>query len=145
MLNIVILEGRLTRDPELRTTKSGTPVTSITLAVDKPYRKDAEQQQADFFNVVVWDKRAEWLVNNVHKGDAVHLQGSLQSRTYNDKNGNKVYVVEANADKIDWPLSNKRVNNQSNENNVQRKTAPAVEDPFVDTNSVEISDDDLPL
>lgn len=145
MLNIVILEGRLTRDPELRTTKSGTPVTSITLAVDKPYRKDTEQQQADFFNVVVWDKRAEWLVNNVHKGDAVHLQGSLQSRTYNDKNGNKVYVVEVNTDKIDWPLSNKRVNNQSNGNNIQRNTATTVDDPFADNGDVTISDADLPF
>ena len=147
MLNLTILEGRLTRDPELRKTQSGIAVATFTVACDRPKRKDAEQQ-ADFINVVVWQKSAEFLTNYFHKGDAVQVQGRIQTRTYDDKNGNKVFVTEVVAYNINFPLTSKNGGNSSNSSTnkaTAQNSAPTVEDPFVDTNSVEISDDDLPF
>lgn len=147
MLNLTILEGRLTRDPELRKTQSGIALATFTVACDRPRKKDAEQQ-ADFINVVAWRKSAELLSNYFHKGDAVQVQGRIQTRTYDDKNGNKVFVTEVVAYNINFPITSKNGNNRSNSSTnkaTAQNSAPAVEDPFVDTNSVEISDDDLPF
>lgn len=147
MLNLTILEGRLTRDPELRTSKSGTEVATFTLACDRPKRKDAEQQ-ADFINVVVWQKSAELLTNYFHKGDGIQVQGRIQTRSYDDKNGNKVFVTEVVAYNINFPLTSKAKSNANTASTDRTNTAnqvPTIEDPFVDTNSVDISDDDLPF
>lgn len=147
MLNLTILEGRLTRDPELRKTQSGIALATFTVACDRPRKKDAEQQ-ADFINVVAWRKSAELLSNYFHKGDAVQVQGRIQTRTYDDKNGNKVFVTEVVAYNINFPLTSKNGGNSSNSSTnkaTAQNSAPAVEDPFVDTNNVEISDDDLPF
>ena len=144
MLNLTILEGRLTRDPELRKTQSGIAVATFTVACDRPRKKDAEQH-ADFINVVAWRQSAEFLSNYFHKGDAVQVQGRIQTRTYDDKNGNKVFVTEVVAYNINFPLTSKGGNNSSTNKATAQNSAPAVEDPFVDTNSVEISDDDLPF
>ena len=147
MLNLTILEGRLTRDPELRKTQSGIAVATFTVACDSPRKKDAEQQ-ADFINVVAWRQSAEFLSNYFHKGDAVQVQGRIQTRTYDDKNGNKVFVTEVVAYNINFPLTSKGGNNSSNgstNRSTAQNSASTVEDPFVDTNSVEISDDDLPF
>lgn len=147
MLNSTILEGRLTRDPELRKTQSGIAVATFTVACDRPRKKDAEQQ-ADFINVVAWRQSAEFLSNYFHKGDAVQVQGRIQTRTYDDKNGNKVFVTEVVAYNINFPLTSKNGGNSSNSStnrSTAQNSAPTVEDPFVDTNSVEISDDDLPF
>ncbi len=145
MLNLTILEGRLTRDPELRKTQSGIAVATFTVACDRPRKKDAEQQ-ADFINVVAWRQSAEFLSNYFHKGDAVQVQGRIQTRTYDDKNGNKVFFTEVVAYNINFPLTSK--NNSSNgstNKGTTQNSAPTVEDPFVDTTSVDISDDDLPF
>lgn len=146
MLNLTILEGRLTRDPELRKTQSGIAVATFTVACDRPRKKDAEQQ-ADFINVVAWRQSAEFLSNYFHKGDAVQVQGRIQTRTYDDKNGNKVFVTEVVAYNINFPLTSKSGNNSSNgsTHKATAQNSAAVEDPFVDTSSVEISDDDLPF
>lgn len=147
MLNLTILEGRLTRDPELRKTQSGIAVATFTVACDRPRKKDAEQQ-ADFINVVAWRQSAEFLSNYFHKGDAVQVQGRIQTRTYDDKNGNKVFVTEVVAYNINFPLTSKNGGNSSNGSTnkaTAQNSTPAVENPFVDTNSVEISDDDLPF
>lgn len=147
MLNLTILEGRLTRDPELRKTQSGIALATFTVACDRPRKKDAEQQ-ADFINVVAWRKSAELLSNYFHKGDAVQVQGRIQTRTYDDKNGNKVFVTEVVAYNINFPLTSKGGNNSNNgstNRSTAQNSAPTVEDPFIDTNSVEISDDDLPF
>lgn len=147
MLNLTILEGRLTRDPELRKTQSGIAVATFTVACDRPRKKDAEQQ-ADFINVVAWRQSAEFLSNYFHKGDAVQVQGRIQTRTYDDKNGNKVFVTEVVAYNINFPLTSKGGKNSSNgstNRSPAQNSAPTVEDPFVDTTSVDISDDDLPF
>ena len=92
-MNIVCLLGRLTDEPELRHTQTQTPVTSFTVAVDRAYQKDG-QRQADFINCAAWRQTAEFICRYFRKGQRVALQGSLQSRNYTDKDGNKRTAYE---------------------------------------------------
>ncbi len=96
-LNKVILVGRLTADPELKTTQGGVSVTSFTVAVNRPYSKDG-QQTADFISVVAWRQSAEFITKHFHKGNSICLMGSIQTRSYDDQNGVKRYVVEVVCD-----------------------------------------------
>lgn len=99
MLNKAILMGRLTSDPELRHTQSNTPVTSFTLAVDRAYSKDREKQ-TDFIEVVAWRSTAEFAFKYFRKGQLVAVVGSIQTRTWEDKQGNKRKAVEVVADEV---------------------------------------------
>jgi single-strand DNA-binding protein len=94
MLNKVILMGRLTADPELRSTQNGTSVTQFTLAVDRNYQKQGEERQADFINCVAWKQTAEFIVKYFGKGRMIAVEGSIQSRNYEDKQGNKRTAIE---------------------------------------------------
>ena len=96
MLNKIIVMGRITKDPELRRTQSGTPVTSITLAVDRDYQQGGEKQ-TDFIDVVAWRSTAEFIDKYLSKGRAVVVEGSLQSRKWTDKEGNKRISWEVQA------------------------------------------------
>lgn len=100
-MNTVCLLGRLTADLELRHTASQVPVTSFTVAVDRAFQpKGAEQRQADFIPVVAWRQTAEFVCRYFHKGQRIALQGSLQSRQYTDKEGNKRTAYEVVADNV---------------------------------------------
>ena len=92
-LNSVVLIGRLTRDPELRVTPSGTPVTTITLAVDRPPTRDGNQE-TDFIDCVLFGQAAEATCRYLNKGKLVAVEGRLRTRTHEDKNGNRRKVVE---------------------------------------------------
>ena len=92
-MNKCILIGRLTAEPEARHTQSGTTVTSYRLAVDRPFKKDG-QPEADFINCVAWGKNGEFFQRYLHKGMKIALEGRIQTRTYDDKDGKKVYVAE---------------------------------------------------
>lgn len=94
MLNVVALNGRLTSDAELKHTSSGIAVTTFTLAVDRSYQKQGEDRQADFINIVCWRNTAEFVAKYFHKGQLVAVEGSLQTRTYTDRDGNKRKAVE---------------------------------------------------
>ena len=87
MLNMVILIGRLTRDPELRYTPNGHPVASFTVAVDRPFRGQNGEKQTDFIDVVTWRKIAEQVTQSLGKGRMVAVEGRLQIRSYDDRNG----------------------------------------------------------
>ncbi|CCI81590.1 single-stranded DNA-binding protein [Lactobacillus hominis] len=146
MFNFSLLEGRLTKDPELRNTGNGTPVASFTLAVDRPKRKDGTQQ-ADFINIVAWNKTAEFLKNYFKKGDAIQVQGRIQTRSYDDKNGNKVFVTEIIANQLGFPIT-QRANSQTqgNSNTSGNANNASYADPFgTNQSSVDISDADLPF
>jgi single-strand DNA-binding protein len=93
MLNTVVLMGRLTAAPELRTTTSGTSVTSFTLAVDRRYTQDGEKR-ADFINCVAWRSTADFIAKYFSKGDLIAVTGAIQTRNYEDKNKNKRTAVE---------------------------------------------------
>ncbi len=98
-MNVICLLGRLTADPELRHTQSQIPVTSFSIAVDRAYQpKGQEQRQADFINIVAWRQTAEFICRYFHKGQRIALQGSLQSRQYTDKDGNKRTAYEVVAE-----------------------------------------------
>ena len=94
MLNIVALMGRLTADPELRTTPSNVPVTTFTLAVDRSYAKQGEARQTDFITIVAWRHTAEFVGKYFRKGQLVAVDGSIQTRRYTDKDGNKRTAFE---------------------------------------------------
>jgi len=98
VLNRVVLMGRLVADPELKTTATGVSVTTFRIAVDRSYVKSGEERQADFFDIVAWRYTAEFICKHFRKGSLIAIDGSLQSRTYQAKDGSNRYVVEVVAD-----------------------------------------------
>ena len=102
MLNRVILMGRLVADPELKTTASGISVTSFRIAVDRSYVKSGEERKADFFDIVCWRQTAEFVCRYFGKGSLIAVEGQLQSRTYQAKDGTNRYVVEVVADNVSF-------------------------------------------
>lgn len=102
MLNRVILMGRLVSDPELKTTGTGISVTSFRIAVDRNYVKQGEERKADFFDIVCWRNQAEFVCRYFGKGAMIAIDGQLQSRTYQAKDGTNRYVVEVVADNISF-------------------------------------------
>lgn len=101
MLNIVALVGRLAKDPELKTTPSGTSVCSFTLAVDRSYSKDGNRQ-TDWIDCVAWRHTAEFICKYFSKGQQMAVSGSIQTRNYEDHNGNKRKAVEVNVTQVDF-------------------------------------------
>lgn len=100
MLNIACIMGRLTTDPELKHTPNGVAVTSFTLAVDRSYVKTGEERQTDFINVTAWRGTAEFVCKYFRKGQLMAVQGSIQTRNYTDKDGNKRKAFEVVADNV---------------------------------------------
>ena len=106
MFNTVILTGRLTSDPELKTTANGVPVTSFTIAVQRKY-KQGEESQADFINIVAWRQTAEFITKYFHKGSMIGIEGSIQTRKYQDKDGNNRVAFEVIANNVQFVESKK--------------------------------------
>ena len=102
MLNRVILMGRLVADPELKTTPSGISVTSFRIADERSYAKAGEERQTDFINIVCWRNTAEFVCKYFPKGSLIALEGQLQTRSYQDKDGSNRYIVEVLADKVSF-------------------------------------------
>ena len=100
MLNSVIIMGRLTRDPEMRHTQNGTAVASLTLACDRDFKPKNGENETDFIDVVVWGKTAEFAANYFTKGRMVIVEGRLQVRGWQDKDGNKRKSTEVVADRM---------------------------------------------
>ena len=102
MLNTAIIMGRLTADPELKSTGGGISVCSFTVAVDRRFKAQGEERQADFIRCVAWRERAEFLARFFRKGNMVAVTGSIQVRSYEDRNGNKREAVELVAEHINF-------------------------------------------
>ena len=102
MLNVVAIMGRLVYDPELKTTTQGTSVCSFRIACDRSYSKPGEQRQADFIDVVAWRQSAEFVSKYFQKGSMIAIEGSLQTRQYQDKQGNNRTAVEVLANHISF-------------------------------------------
>lgn len=100
MLNRVILMGRLVADPELKTTNTGISVTSFRIAVDRNYVKNGEQRQADFFDVVAWRSSADFVCKHFTKGSLIAIDGQLQQRQYQTKDGQNRTAIEVVADNV---------------------------------------------
>ena len=101
MINRVVMVGRMTRDPELRRTQNGSAVASFTLAMNRPKRND-EEQQADYISCVVWNKVAENVDKYCSKGSLVGVEGRLRSRSYDNAQGQRVYVTEVVCDSVQF-------------------------------------------
>lgn len=135
MLNSVILMGRLTANPELKTTASNISVTSITLAVER----NTKDRTTDFIDVVAWKNTAEFVSRYFKKGQLVAVQGSLQVRSYEDKNGNKHRVYEVQAEQMFF--AERKTNDERSDAGGNRSAAPSGSQ-YVFT---PVSDDDLPF
>lgn len=102
MVNCAVIMGRLVADPELRTTPNGISVTSFAVAVDRRFNRQGEDRQADFIDVVAWRQTADFVCKYFRKGSMIAIQGSLQTRMYEDKNGNKRKAVDLVADNVSF-------------------------------------------
>lgn len=162
-MNRVFLIGRLTRDPELRYTGSNLPVATFSLAVNRNFSNQNGEREADFINIVVWRKQAENCKNYLKQGSQCAVEGRLQTRTYDDQNGQKRYITEVVADNVEFLGSR---NSSSDSNNMsapagnnagpspydfgdstpEPKGTDVDSNPFADFgSSIEISDDELPF
>lgn len=113
-MNKVILIGRLTKDVELRYTQTNnTAVASFSLAVNRKFVKTGEERQADFFNIIAWNKLAENISKYLFKGNQVAISGRLETRSWDDQNGQKHYVTEVIAEEIDFIGSKNKQNNEA--------------------------------
>lgn len=136
MINRVVLIGRLTADPSLRYTPSGVAVATFTLAVNRQFTNNQGEKEADFINIIAWRQLAELCANYLKKGSQAGLEGRLQTRSYDNKEGKRVFVVEVVADNVQFLNGNKSENKQSNKS----------QDPFAnDSRTIDVSDDDLPF
>ena len=147
-MNVICLMGRLTADPELRHTPSQVAVTTFSLAVDRAYQPKGQERQTDFINVVAWRGTAEFVCNYFRKGQRMALQGSLQSRNYTDKEGNKRTAYEVIADNVFFAES-KRDSNQTSRFDSQvpafNETAPAFSTAAAGDFEEITGDDELPF
>lgn len=141
MLNSVIIMGRLTADPELRTTASGLSVTSFTVAVDRRFTKQGEDKQTDFINCVAWRQQADFVTRFFRKGQMIAVQGSLQVRNYEDKNGNKRTAYDVVADNISF-CGSKNEGANSSYGAPRQDAAPAVSYQSGDAGSFSVLPDD---
>ena len=101
MLNVVVLSGRLTQDPELKTTPNGISVCSFSIAVERRFRS-GEERQSDFINIVTWRSSAEFVSKYFKKGQMIAIRGSIQTRRYQDKDGNNRNAFEVVADEVQF-------------------------------------------
>lgn len=152
MLNCAVLMGRLVADPELRTTTSGISVTSFRIAVDRSFVRQGEERQADFIDIVAWRQTAEFVSRYFRKGSMIAVQGSIQTRNYEDKQGNKRTAVEVVADNVSFCGSKTESGTQGGsrpyENAAPVAAAPAASfasGSMGDFESIEDDDDSLPF
>lgn len=146
MINSVNLTGRLTKDPELRVSQNNVAVGNFTLAVNRSFTDQNGERQADFINCVLFRKTAEIAKQYLSKGSMVGVTGRLQTRNYENKEGQRVYVTEVVVENLAF-LETKSDNNQQSNNNYNQQSNVSVgQNPFGNpTGNVNVSDEDLPF
>ena len=143
-LNKVILMGNLTADPEFKTTPSGVPVTTFSIAVGRRFAKESDEVKADFFNIIAWRQTAEFVSKFFNKGKSIVVVGSIQNRTYTTQDGQKRYITEIIADECTFAGNAGNGQNEGMSANIHT-TQPA-QASLQTANFEEISqDDDLPF
>lgn len=158
MINRTVLVGRLTKDPELRYTPNGVAVASFTIACDRPFTNQQGEREADFIRCVVWRRPAENVANYLKKGSLAGVEGRIQTRSYDDNDGRRVFITEVVADRVQFlePKSSRSSGqgsaepygggNQNQSQNQPQNQSPYGDDPFAnDGKPIDISDDDLPF
>ena len=132
MINRTILVGRITKDPELRKTQTGVSVVSFTLAVNRQFKKEGEQE-ADFINCVAWRNQADFLGNYIKKGALLGVEGRIQTRTYEDQTGKTVYITEVVCETVQALESKQQRDKQET-----YAPAPKVVEPLIEINTDEL-------
>jgi single-strand DNA-binding protein len=166
LINNVVLVGRLTKDPDLRSTGGGQSVATFTLAINRNFTSANGQRETDFINCVIWRKQAENLASFAKKGALIGVTGRIQTRNYENAQGQRVYVTEVIADNFQMlesrSASEQRIANEGGSYNSQPSSytnnAPAAtqsspsstgfgrdDNAFGDATQIDISDDDLPF
>ncbi|WP_433912320.1 single-stranded DNA-binding protein [Staphylococcus sp. LKG3-3] len=167
MINRVVLVGRLTKDPEYRQTPNGVSVTTFTLAINRTFTNAQGEREADFFNCVTFRKQAENVNNYLSKGSLAGVEGRMQSRSYENNEGRRIFITEVMADSVQFlDTKNSQSNNQQSysqnannqpqqqrgqaqpQNNWQQQQQQNNQqgNPFANANGpIDISDDDLPF
>lgn len=162
MINNVVLVGRMTKDAELRYTPSKVAVATFTLAVNRSFKTQNGEREADFINCVIWRQPAENLANWAKKGALVGITGRIQTRNYENQQGQRVYVTEVVADNFQMLESKSQREGNSNNNTPNSSYSQADSQskfgasenkpdfsrkgsPFGNSNPMDISDDDLPF
>lgn len=154
MINNVVLVGRLTRDPELRKTQTGKSVLSFSIAVNRKFK--TEDQTADFINCVAWNQTADFLARYATKGALVGTEGRIQTRNYEDKTGNRVYVTEVVCDSVQLLESKAEAERRQSQQGSQGYSQSREQNYYPDQSSndidedfggptLDISSDDLPF
>ncbi len=115
MLNVVVLTGRLVADPELRHTPNDIAVTSFTIAVNRRFARTPEERQTDFIDIVAWRNTAEFVCKYFQKGQLIATEGSIQTRSYQDKEGNKRKAFEVIANNVQFVESKKDSSNENSD------------------------------
>jgi single-strand DNA-binding protein len=158
-MNKALLVGRLTKDPELRTTPGGVAVTRFTIAISEPYTNKNGERETNFINCVAWGRQADNVSKYCKKGALVSAEGRIQTRSYDGQDGNKRYVTEVNCDRINFLTpkgdsqsndyassmpSNEEMANMAPDNNMD--SVDLSEDPFKSFGEeITLSSDDLPF
>lgn len=143
MFNIVVLTGRLTAAPELKTTPNGVSVTSFSIAVQRRLKNSNGEYETDFINVVAWRQTAEFITKYFTKGSMIGIEGSIQTRQYTDKNGNNRTAFEVVIDNVHFVESKKESKTDVNIN-PQNDPLPSFSEHLQNLNEVS-SNDDLPF
>lgn len=155
MINRVVLVGRMTKDPVLRKTGTGASVTSFTVACDRRIKTEG-QPTADFINCVCWNKVADNTAQFTHKGSLVGVEGRIQTRSYDDQSGRRVYVTEVVADSVQF-LEPKGTNSAAavnaytpdydtgNQGYQSDNASPSYSSDFASSDTLDIASDDLPF
>ena len=156
MINKVVLVGRLTKDPVLRKTANGVSVTSFTVACTRRFKQDG-QPEADFINTVAWNKTADSVSQYTHKGSLVGVEGRIQTRSFDDKDGKRVYVTEVVADSVQFLESKSAAASNANSNayvpdydqgsnhGYQSDNSQSYSNDFTSSSTLDIASDDLPF
>ncbi|NIK12853.1 single-stranded DNA-binding protein [Alkalibacillus almallahensis] len=151
MLNRSVLVGRLTKDPELRYTNNGVAVANFTIAVNRPFKNQDGEQEADFINCVIWRKPAENLASYMSKGSMVGVDGRIQTRSYDNQEGKRIFITEVVAESVQFLETKQSNQNQGNNNPQQPKQSTQSQNESSKQSleeagePVDLQDDDLPF
>ena len=142
MINRVVLAGRLVKDPVLRKTANGASVVSFTVACTRRFKQEG-QPDADFINTVVWNKNADSVQQYTHKGSLVGVEGRIQTRSYDDQSGKRVYVTEVVADSVQFLESKSAA--ASNAYVPEQGSNQGYQEPYETSSTLDIARDGLPF
>lgn len=128
-MNNVSLIGRLTADPELKHTQSGIATARFSIAVDRQFVKQGEERQADFINIIAWRQTAEFICKYFGKGQRIAINGQIRTGSYTDKDGNKRYTFEVQADNVEFCESKGNSSNSGNQGGYQNSYQNSYQQP----------------